>query len=101
MHVVVVVGPPCFSLTLCDFCGHVEMECVGFLGCVGLFSGVPSINTFSRLEEVPMFVRGCCVLESFNPFDGLGCGLFCSVESTCSSMSTFGDVIFIILDSPK
>jgi hypothetical protein len=39
MHVVVVVGPPGFSLTLCDFCGHVEIECVGFFGCVGLFLG--------------------------------------------------------------
>jgi hypothetical protein len=32
-----------------------------------------------------------CVLESFNPFGGLGCGLSCSVESMCSSMSTFGE----------
>jgi hypothetical protein len=62
MHVVVVVGPPCFSLTLCDFCGHVEIECVGFLGCVGLFSGVPSINTFSRLEEVSLRAG---ILQSF------------------------------------
>jgi hypothetical protein len=45
-----------------------------------------------------MFVRGGCVLESFNPFGGLGCGLFYSVESICS-MSTFGEFLDVVVFS--
>jgi hypothetical protein len=58
----------------------------GSLGCVGLILGYLQSQHVFSLGRFQCLFR--CVLESFNPFgglDGLGCGLFCSVESIRSS----------------
>jgi hypothetical protein len=58
----------------------------GSLGCVGLILGYLQSQHVFSLGRFQCLFR--CVLESFNPFgglDGLGCGLFCSVGSICSS----------------